>query len=367
MKRYLILISFCFFSTLELLAQNVWGEHGSRTDYRNDAGLQGNVGAVSGFFQTYSPINYPAGASSWWHLLDVRHSNPNNNYAMQFAGSFWDQNLYFRKTNNNPSQTWSKVLTSDYFQNIILGNDGEITTIKPSVSGGALQLKGNSSNGGFDNRFFRMGWSDNNNVFSPVLNITDNLNVGIGTTNPLVKLDITGKSRISSALGTNDYTNVAQHQGQLRIINGLGSQQTRSMEFALLDNGTALIQSNEAGVGYNTLALNPVAGNVGIGTTSPDEKLTVKGTIHAQEARVDLSVPGPDYVFEKNYKLTSLSEIQKYIAVNKHLPEVPSAKEMEEKGINLSEMNMLLLKKVEELTLHLIKQEERIKKLENSN
>jgi hypothetical protein len=95
-------------------------------------------------------------------------------------------------------------------------------------------------------------------------------------------------------------------------------------------------------------------GNVGIGTTTPDAKLAVKGTVHAQEVKVDLNVPGPDYVFEENYNLPSLTEIENYIKQNKHLPEVPSAKAMEANGINLSEMNMLLLKKVEELTLHMI-------------
>jgi hypothetical protein len=92
-------------------------------------------------------------------------------------------------------------------------------------------------------------------------------------------------------------------------------------------------------------------GNLGIGTTAPNEKLTVNGTIYGREVRVDLNVPGPDYVFEENYNLPSLTEVESYIKANKHLPEVPSAREMEEKGINLSEMNMLLLKKVEELTL----------------
>ena len=107
-------------------------------------------------------------------------------------------------------------------------------------------------------------------------------------------------------------------------------------------------------------------GNVGVGTATPDEKLTVKGKIHAEEVKVDLVVPAPDYVFDNDYPLIPLSEIQNYIKENKHLPEVPSAKEMEKKGINLSEMNILLLKKVEELTLHLIKQEERIEILENN-
>lgn len=125
-------------------------------------------------------------------------------------------------------------------------------------------------------------------------------------------------------------------------------------------NGLGLVSSSD--IRFNTggdddtkfrMIINSV-GNVGIGTASPNQKLTVNGTIYGKEVKVDLSVPGPDYVFEKDYKLQSLSELEGYLSQNKHLPEVPSAKEMEANGINLSEMNMLLLKKVEELTLHLI-------------
>src|SRR5260370_618822 len=98
-------------------------------------------------------------------------------------------------------------------------------------------------------------------------------------------------------------------------------------------------------------------GKMGVGTTPPDQMLTVKGIVHAQEVRVDLTVPGPDYVFEKNYKLSTLEEIKIFIDKNKHLPEVPAAAEMEKNGVQLGEMNMLLLKKVEELTLYLLAQE----------
>ena len=99
-------------------------------------------------------------------------------------------------------------------------------------------------------------------------------------------------------------------------------------------------------------------GNVSIGTSSADAKLTVKGNIHAEEVRVDLNVPGPDYVFEEDYDLPTLESLQNYIRENKHLPEVPSAEEMEANGIGLGVMNMLLLKKVEELTLYLIDQQQ---------
>ena len=97
-------------------------------------------------------------------------------------------------------------------------------------------------------------------------------------------------------------------------------------------------------------------GNVGIGTgtSSLTSKLAVKGDIHAEEVRVDLTVPGPDYVFEEDYDLPTLESIESYIRENKHLPGIPSAVEMQTNGIDLGVMNMLLLKKAEELTLHLI-------------
>lgn len=96
------------------------------------------------------------------------------------------------------------------------------------------------------------------------------------------------------------------------------------------------------------------SGNVGIGTAAPDQKLTVNGTLHGKEVIVDLSIPGPDYVFEKTYALPSLDSVKIYIDQNKHLPDVPPACEMEQNGIKLGDMNMLLLKKVEELTLYMI-------------
>ncbi|MCX7862113.1 MAG: hypothetical protein N2449_03900 [Bacteroidales bacterium] len=107
------------------LAQGTFafGNANVRTETRDNAGLQGNAGAQSGFFETSNPTNFPSGASSWWHLIDCRHSNNSNNYAMQIAGSFFDQFLWFRKTNNNPSENW-KLITATYG----FGNAGQILT-----------------------------------------------------------------------------------------------------------------------------------------------------------------------------------------------------------------------------------------------
>lgn len=101
-------------------------------------------------------------------------------------------------------------------------------------------------------------------------------------------------------------------------------------------------------------------GDVGIGTTSPDSKLTVKGKIHAEEVKIDLNIPVPDYVFETEYDLRNLSELESFIQINKHLPEVPSATEVKDNGLAIGEMQMILLKKIEELTLYIIDQKKEI-------
>jgi hypothetical protein len=115
-------------------------------------------------------------------------------------------------------------------------------------------------------------------------------------------------------------------------------------------------------------------GKIGIGTNTPDELLTVKGKIHTQEVLVDLEgAVAPDYVFESyfegastskpEYQRPSLTELASYIKSNGHLPGIPSAQSMEESGISLKVFNLLLLEKVEELTLYTLDQQKEIENL----
>lgn len=106
-------------------------------------------------------------------------------------------------------------------------------------------------------------------------------------------------------------------------------------------------------------------GNVGIGLEDPTEALTVNGTVLAKEFRATLHYPWPDYVFSPLYSIQPLAEVEAFIQSNGHLPNIPSAGIVEENGINLSEINVKLLEKIEELTLHLIDLNKRVIQLEN--
>lgn len=86
-----------------------------------------------------------------------------------------------------------------------------------------------------------------------------------------------------------------------------------------------------------------------------------------EEVNVQLSGQWPDYVFSPSYDLKPLSEVSQFIQENNRLPEVPSAKEVEENGLNLGEMDAKLLQKIEELTLYLIEQNKNLKQLQEEN
>lgn len=120
--------------------------------------------------------------------------------------------------------------------------------------------------------------------------------------------------------------------------------------------------NNQAYSGGKHLVMNSV-GAIGIGTDfiPTDYKLAVDGRILAEKVVVRNSSNWPDYVFEEYYELRELSKVKEYIEQNKHLPDVPSAAEINERGLDLADMDQILLKKIEELTLYIIGLEERLK------
>lgn len=107
-------------------------------------------------------------------------------------------------------------------------------------------------------------------------------------------------------------------------------------------------------------------GNVGIGTETPDAKLTVNGEIHAKEVRVDLNI-WPDYVFKENYKLPTITDAELHIKEKGYLINMPSAQTIETKGLELGEITRLQQEKIEELMLYIIELNKRIESLEKAN
>ena len=112
------------------------------------------------------------------------------------------------------------------------------------------------------------------------------------------------------------------------------------------------------------------------GTLNVDGRIVCKEEIRVAEVNTDkvnakdINVElgnAADYVFEEGYDLKSLGEVEEYVKSNKHLPGVPSASEFQDKGMNVSEMSNLLLEKVEELTLHLIRMQKEIDQLREEN
>lgn len=110
---------------------------------------------------------------------------------------------------------------------------------------------------------------------------------------------------------------------------------------------------------------NRLAHITGEGSFFVKKNIEATGTIKATEVKVDAGDNVPDFVFEDDYELKNLKELESFIKANKHLPDIPSAKEMEASGINLAEMNKLLLQKIEELTLYVIDQDSQLDRKNN--
>ncbi|MGJ1392382.1 hypothetical protein ACR78F_18535 [Sphingobacterium spiritivorum] len=190
-----------------------------------------------------------------------------------------------------------------------------------------------------------------------------NINLGAGGVNGTVGLRIGSDSNYPSLeLGVeNTYdAQIRTYGNDLNIYSGhfrqLGTVSTENHSIKFF---TSKINSTNWSI--PKMVLNE-DGNVGIGITTPSEKLAVNGNIRAKEIMVEVA-NWPDYVFEEDYRLTPLTEIETFIKVNKHLPDIPKAEIAEKEGISLGEMNKLLLKKVEELTLYLIEKDKEIREL----
>ncbi|GGF08270.1 hypothetical protein SAMN05443634_10320 [Chishuiella changwenlii] len=164
--------------------------------------------------------------------------------------------------------------------------------------------------------------------------------VGIGTTNPKAKLDVNGDLRI----GNDD--NYFTYNGYADIL--LKFKERGSGGRAIVhDHGNVLTLNYDDNFNGGT--------RLGKSFLVKGNNATLQGKFEAKEIKVT-ETPTADFVFEEDYKLPTLQEVEKHIKEKKHLPEIASAKEMEKEGVNVGEFQIQLLQKIEELTLYIIEQ-----------
>jgi len=235
---------------------------------------------------------------------------------------------------NSPLNIWGGGLNGSTYQQTAIYSElplGLLFEAPLDASGNRLPIEFNWRGGG-------------NNT---ALKILPNKNVGIGTNNPVSKLDVNGGINIpqgenitwGGAYGP-DIPTIASTTNTGIVFYPSGS--TLGPAVTINRNGNLLVgKTTQANTAY---------------------KIDVNGKVRATEIKVEAS-NWPDYVFEESYKVGTLAELESYIKANKRLPEMPAAKEIETNGLVVGEVLKLQQKKIEELTLHLIEKDKELRKI----
>ncbi len=298
---------------------------------KNDAGA---IASGSGFFQSSTPVNYYTGASGWQHLIESRHTNDTNNYALQIAGAFGDQELYFRKTNNSATTAWNKFIYANSTGNVGIGT---VPTTRLDVSGGSLKVLGNATGvfnfrdstaasnfgtwyradgtaaiaylGGALGAALSGGTANDFVIRAPAGNLilyADSGNVGIGTVSPAAKLDVNaGNIRVT---GTGDVGNGFVTVNESKTALTQANQWTAWNMTGAYGNKLGFYAYSKTSACAGGLCSNPfsiyddghihMVGNVGIGTTNPVKMLDVVGEVQSSG-----SIYAPAFLYNSDRRL----------------------------------------------------------------
>lgn len=315
-------------------------------------------------------------------------------------------------SNASMAQTpWSgTALTGDSYRTGNVGIGTSSPSEKLDVNGNIVIPFGNffGTSGTTYKKLLQTGWDATNLDYlsfytaganaadqNEKMRITMNGNVGIGINNPKARLHIYESTALTSGSGQfmpltsvsgNTGSNAFHHNTWLqRNSSGLGSWSDVVLvdgvsidgSFANLNSTTgdnaktwwkrhAYSNTQTWGDGSNTyMALEQGKLCIGAKRSSAHSNalLSVDGKIVCKDLYVTASSDWPDFVFEKNYKLASLSDVRAYYEKNNHLPNVPTACEIEEKGINMSEMSAIQMQKIEELTMYIVQLKDELDEL----
>lgn len=339
-------------------------------------------------------------------MLRITTENRFISHGITQSGYVWDKNLFFGGGVENTTSTGNTVFGLGSFT---LNTTGIANTAFGNNALGA-NTTGNFNTGIGTNAIFNnTSGSQNVAVGLNSLNrlTTGNLNTGLGfqALNGGGASTITGDNNTgvggqalqglwsgasnNTALGAKSFLALRTGNNNIAIgYNNASSELANANNNIYIGNSIQPVSSapnNELNIGNWIVGNN---GTIGIGQFTSQlpadgvaqdgqkYKLFVKDGIRTEKVKVDIAANNgwADYVFEKNYKLMPLNELDKFIEKNGHLPEVPTTEEAIENGVELKEMNILLLKKIEELTLHIIQlnkkfelQNEQIELLKSQN
>jgi hypothetical protein len=355
MKYFFICAGFLFTSSLFAQQTNV---HITSSD-----GIGVNIAAPTKYFQLevpdtylnnglYTKINYSG-------LVDIRAiegiSEPNPGYGIggYFTGGF--KGLHAR-ANGGAYDGNGFALYGLYAESI--GTAGTRIGLYSRASGGTLNLAARFGSGDVEiQNKLRVNTTNQNGI----VHITSNDNTGSNATAIRIESTNSGTENTYGTLVSASNSSTGDVFGYYSTVSAAGAN---SRAYGIFANAPDPEDYALFGIG-NTY----VSGYLRVGTTtnpySGQYKVVVDGKILTEEVRVQNSSGWPDYVFDEHYDLKSLPEIEQFIAQNHHLPNIPSAQVIAENGIALGDMQIRMMEKIEELTLHIIRQQKEMDALKN--
>ncbi|MCW3787895.1 hypothetical protein [Plebeiibacterium sediminum] len=277
------------------------------------------------------------------------------------GASVWGQTLEVNPSSNEPTLKLGRNGGKATIKGVNTGTYGHIV-IDPAESGDAVYIS---------------HYINSNTYLS-----TGGGNVGIGMSNPKAKLDVAGDVNVGGY-----QTRIYRHDGNTRFF---VQSDINRWAYSRFQSGSNIFDIGTNTGNGNRLEFRPqgvetykswidnhgnwtMSGNMTVDGIINSEEIQVKeiaaanvslnGTLAANQITVKTNGNTADFVFSDSYNLKDLTEVENYIKTHKHLPDIPSAKEMEDSGVNLAEMNKLLLQKVEELTLYQIEKDKQVNSL----
>ncbi len=331
---------------------------GSKIDYLP---AQGSYYFTSGALNLSSPnlINYPAGIENNVLAIDgnqiqsyVRSIDDGSisDYATAMSLNALGGNLGIGTNTALANAKLTIQTDANFSTGLLIRNPSNSIEFKTYLGGPA---NGNAiSMGTTGNNPFVLYTNSSNRLF-----IHGNGNLGIGTD----VLDANTKLTLQTPTDNYSALSLSNPSGSAKFNAFIGgSANGNSISLGTPGAMPLVFYTN----GANRIYINS-SGNVGIGTDNPTYKLSVNGNVRSKEVVVESG--WADFVFDKKYNLLPLLEVEKYINKNKHLPNIPSAEEIQTNGLKVGELQTKMMQKIEELTLYVIELKKEIELLKEKN